>query len=114
MLRMYLPVMTVKKEINFDVAGWMEVDRHSPIKKIKKNKKIKPIWVAPDLTIVYLHPPRIQLSNKTQNTAARTRFNGTFLCTRPKARVICLFMLIAVDVKMDVVQKITYEPPPDC
>ena len=73
MLRMYLPVMTVKKEINFDVTGWMEVDRHSPKKK-----------------------------------------NGTFLYTRPKARVICLFMLIAVDVKMDVVQKITYEPPPDC
>ena len=66
--------MTVKKEINFDVTGWMEVDRHSP-----KKKK-----------------------------------NGTFLYTRPKARVICLFMLIAVDVKMDVVQKITYEPPPDC
>lgn len=40
--------------------------------------------------------------------------NGTFLYTRPRARVICLFMLIAVDVKMDVVQKITYEPPPDC
>ena len=39
MLRMYLPVMTVKKEINFDVAGWMEVDRHSPIKKIKKKQK---------------------------------------------------------------------------
>lgn len=74
MLRMDLPVMTVKKEINFDVTGWMEVDRHSP-----KKKK-----------------------------------NGTFLYTRPKARVICLFMLIAVDVKMDVVQKITYEPPPDC
>ena len=73
MLRMYLPVMTVKKEINFDITGWMEVDRHSPKKK-----------------------------------------NGTFLYTRPKARVICLFMLIAVDVKMDVVQKITYEPPPDC
>ena len=73
MLRMYLPVMTVKKEINFDVTGWMEVDRHSPKKK-----------------------------------------NGTFLYTRPKARVICLFMLIAVDVKMDVVQKIPYEPPPDC
>ena len=35
MLRMYLPVMTVKKEINFDVAGWMEVHRHS----IKKKKK---------------------------------------------------------------------------
>lgn len=74
MLRMDLPVMTVKKEINFDVTGWMEVDRHSP-----KKKK-----------------------------------NGTFLYTRPKARVICLFMLIAVDVKMDVAQKITYEPPPDC
>lgn len=74
MLRMYLPVMTVKKEINFDVAGWMEVHRHS----IKKKKK------------------------------------GTFLYTRPKARVICLFMFIAVDVKMDVVQKITHEPPPDC
>lgn len=70
MLRMDLPVMTVKKEINFDVTGWMEVDRHSP-----KKKK-----------------------------------NGTFLYTRPKARVICLFMLIAVDVA----QKITYEPPPDC
>ena len=33
MLRMYLPVMTVKKEINFDITGWMEVDRHSPKKK---------------------------------------------------------------------------------
>ena len=40
MLRMYLPVMTVKKEINFDVAGWMEVDRHSPKKKKKKKKKL--------------------------------------------------------------------------
>ena len=38
MLRMYLPVMTVKKEMNFDVAGWMEVDRQSPKKKKKKKK----------------------------------------------------------------------------
>lgn len=35
MLRMYLPVMMVKKKINFDVTGWMEVDRHSPKKKKK-------------------------------------------------------------------------------
>lgn len=47
-----------------------------------------------------------------QNTAARTRLNvTTFLYARRKARVVSLSTLIAVDVKMVVVLKITPEPP---
>lgn len=51
-------------------------------------------------------------STTKKNTAARTRLNvTTFLYARRKARVVSLSTLIAVDVKMVVVLKITPEPP---
>ena len=82
---------------------------------IKRGSNIKAIKTARPLStphVLYLHPPKAQLTNQTQITTVWTRLNVTtclYLSLNNSAR--SLSTLIAVDVKIDTEHKIYPEVP---